>query len=135
MVIGNIDLVKYGIELVFCFVILLVMHELGHYLAGLYYGKKIKFRFVTSPLLKVIPVPRYIWDMLEGLNPVQRLIVSLSGFASEFAFCVLYSAFLTNGKFSHMLCLLCILHFALYPMYAGEYNDFHWMYIAKKIKD
>ena len=88
-----------------------LIHELGHYLAALYYGHNLVFRRQGF---------RLIWDMPEDTPQHQRLI-ALSGFGTEILFTpLLYLAGLWLYPW------VVAVHLMAYPFYAGDYNDFGW---------
>ena len=89
-----------------------LIHELGHYLAALYYGHNLVFRRQGI---------RFIWDMPNDTPKHQRLM-ALSGFGLEVLFIpILFFAGLTLYPY------VVILHLIAYPFYAGEANDFKWI--------
>jgi len=89
-----------------------LIHELGHYLAALYYGHNLVFRRQGI---------RWIWDMPNDTTQHQRLI-ALSGFGLEVLFIpILFFAGLTLYPY------VVILHLIAYSFYAGEANDFKWI--------
>lgn len=98
--------------LAFCFAI----HEGGHYLAALCFGKSIKFRFAWGRFY----VPRYIWNMPVMEYRKQR-IVAAAGFGTE----ALVSAILAAFGWPWMAVCFAV-HFVAYPFYAGEASDFKW---------
>jgi hypothetical protein len=96
-----------------------VVHELGHFLAALAFGKILKFRRRGF---------RFIWDMPEGLKPWQEKTVAGAGFAAEIIpalplLCLLgfpYGVAYTAAASAHLL---------LYPKYAERgYSDFDWFF-------
>ena len=67
-------------------------------------------------------MPRFTWDMPEGLTDRQKKAVALSGFGLELlaAPCLFLAGL-------ELYAVVALAHLALYPMYAGEVNDFKWM--------
>jgi len=101
--------------MIFLFTILPpVIHELGHFLAALLFGKVIKFRFSFGKI-KGIPVPRWVWNLPSGLTKNQIIFVTQAGFVYEFI-----AALFLPKVYLAVACL----HFTLYPWYAGKENDF-----------
>jgi hypothetical protein len=89
-----------------------VMHELGHFLAALATGHRLKFRF---GLAKGI-VPRLVWDMPD-MEAWKQKLVAAAGFGLEFA---MIPAF---GKY---YAVFAACHLIAYKFYAGEASDFKW---------
>ena len=91
-----------------------LIHEGGHFLAALVFGKRLQFRFSWGRLGPV-PVPRWVWYWPQGLSEVQFMVVCHAGFALELALIPLlpwpYGA-------------AAIAHYWTYPFYAGEMSDF-----------
>ena len=98
------------------------LHEGGHYVAALVFGKRIKFRFEWGKLFGVIPVPRGVWDMPYMASWKQR-ITALAGFGTELACAGAAMAFL---RWPYLL-LVASVHLIAYPFYAGESSDFKWL--------
>ena len=98
------------------------VHEAGHCLAARLFGEKLAFRFAWGRLFGKIPIPRFIWDMPESLTARQKKIVALAGFGLELltAPCLFLAGL-------ELYAVVALAHLALYPMYAGEVNDFKWM--------
>lgn len=63
------------ITLVAAIVAAFLVHEAGHFLAGLCFGRVITFRFAWGSLFR-IKVPRLIWDMPAGLTKRQMAIIA-----------------------------------------------------------
>lgn len=97
-------------------------HELGHYLTARLFKARLTFRFSWGKLFGKIPVPRFTWDMPEGLTDRQKKIVALSGFGLE-----LLAAPLLFAAGIEIYTEVALAHLALYPLYAGEANDFKWL--------
>jgi len=93
-----------------------VVHELGHYLAALYFGKVLRFRFSFGRFY----VPRYIWNMPQMERWKQR-VVAVSGFATE----GFVAGALCGGGWPWMAGAF-VVHLAAYPFYAGTASDFKW---------
>lgn len=100
--------------MIFSFLLPPIIHELGHFIAALLFGKRIKFKFSLGKVFG-IPVPRWTWKIPSGLTRGQVRFVSQAGFLSEFACAVFFPA-----TYLFVACL----HFGLYPWYAGTDNDF-----------
>ena len=103
-------------NLALCFVLCFVIHEGGHYLAALFFGRKIRFRFAWGKYY----VPRYIWDMPQMERSKQR-VVAAAGFTAEAIVAGILAALgwpWMGGAF--------IAHFVAYPVYSGEASDFKW---------
>lgn len=98
--------------LAFCFAI----HEGGHYLAALLFGRRLKFRFAWGKYY----VPRYIWDM-PVLDRRKQRVIAAAGFGAEALMAGILAAFgwpWMAGVF--------VAHFVAYPLYAGNASDFKW---------
>lgn len=101
------------LSLLLCFFV----HEGGHYLAALYFGKRLKFRFAWGKYY----VPRYIWNM-PAMEYWKQQIVAAAGFVTEGLAAVILTAF------GHWPILVCFaVHFLAYPVYCGNANDFKWL--------
>lgn len=98
------------------------VHEAGHCLAARLFGEKLAFRFALGRLFGKIPIPRFIWDMPESLTARQKKIVALAGFGLE-----LLAAPLLVVVGLELYTAVALVHLVLYPMYAGEANDFKWL--------
>ena len=99
-----------------CFV-----HEGGHYLAALAFGRQLKFRFEWGRLFGVVPIPRWTWTM-PYMDDWKQTFVALAGFSVEFA-CA--GAAVALGWLWLLLVASC--HIIAYPAYAGEASDFNWL--------
>lgn len=98
-----------------------IIHEGGHWLAALCFGKKLKFRFEWGKLFGVVPIPRWTWQMPYMAEWKQR-IVAVAGFGAEFAVAGICVAL---GWL--WLLLVASVHILAYPAYAGDANDFKWL--------
>lgn len=98
-----------------------LIHEGGHYLAALAFGKKLKFRFELGRLFGVVPVPRWVWDMPYMAEWKQR-IVAVAGFGAEFL-----CAGVAVALGWLWLLLVASVHVIVYPFYAGNSSDFKWL--------
>jgi hypothetical protein len=110
-------------QLILCAIAAMIIHEGGHYAAALRFGRRLKFTFTWGRLWK-IPVPRYVWDMPE-MERMQQVHVALAGFVTEFASvlpCIMLFPEIWPWYLGAVLA-----HFALYPLYAGEDNDWKWV--------
>jgi hypothetical protein len=100
-----------------------VIHEGGHYLAALRFGERLKFRFSWGWLWK-IPVPRFIWKM-PSIECWKQIHIALAGFVMEFA--AIPAFFLGVSSFWRWYAAAVLLHFVLYPFYAGGDSDWKWL--------
>ncbi len=91
-----------------------LIHEGGHFLAALIFGKRLQFRF-SRGRLGPVPVPRWVWQWPQGLTELQFTIVCHAGFALEIGLV----PFLPLPYQ-----LVAVAHYAAYPFYAGESSDF-----------
>ena len=98
----------------------MVIHELGHFVtAYILTGEKIVFRFETAKLW-IIPIPRWTWDFPAKVKDVrQKRLIAQAGFLFEIAAIAFMPWTYADVTVSH---------FALYPWYAGERNDFQWLF-------
>lgn len=106
-------------NLLACFVLCFVIHKGGHYLAALYFGRKLKFRFAWGKFY----VPRYIWDMPHLERSKQRIIAA-AGFCAEAVVAGILAALgwpWMGGAF--------VAHFCLSPVYSVDASDFKWLYV------
>lgn len=99
-------------SLILCFLV----HEGGHYLAALFFGRKLRFRRTWGKYC----IPRYVWDM-PALEWRKQRIIAAAGFAAE----AVVSGILAvlgwpwmGGAF--------VVHVCAYPFYADSNNDFLW---------
>lgn len=99
-----------------------VIHEAGHFLAVRCFGEKLSFRFAWGKLFGKIPVPRFTWNMPEALTDKQKKIVASAGFVLELSMTPLL---VVMGL--ELYAVVALAHLVLYPMYAGEANDFKWL--------
>lgn len=113
---------SYLLSLIAAGIAACIVHEGGHYLAALAFGKHIKFRFEWGWLFGVIPIPRGVWTMPYMASWKQR-IVALAGFGTELACAGAAMAFL---RWPYLL-LVASIHLIAYPFYAGEASDFKWL--------
>ena len=87
-----------------------IVHELGHWLAALAFGSRLRFAFEWG---KLGPVPRWTWRWPD-VSKWQLRIICLAGFGVEI------------GLIPFMpwqYGVAAILHFWTYPFYAGEKSD------------
>lgn len=110
------------LSVIFALPIACVAHELGHFLTAWFFGQRLTLRFSWGKLFGKIPIPRFTWDMPEALTDKQKKIVALAGFGLELlaAPCLFLAGL-------ELYAVVALAHLALYPMYAGEVNDFKWM--------
>lgn len=104
-------------NLLACFVLCFLVHEGGHYLAALCFGRRLRFRFAWGRFY----VPRYIWNM-PALERGKQRIIAAAGFCAEAAVAGILAAL---GWPWMAACF--IVHFCAYPLYAGEASDFKWL--------
>ena len=104
-------------------VLAFVVHESGHYLAALYFGHKINFRFGWGILFGKAIIPRGIWNMPD-VTLQQQQIIAFAGFALEFAIVPILCFILLD--FAVIYWAVATLHLLLYPVYAGSSSDFAW---------
>lgn len=109
------------ITLVAAIVAAFLVHEAGHFLAGLCFGRVITFRFAWGSLFR-IKVPRLIWDMPAGLTKRQMAIIALAGFTLE----IIVTPFIYIVLNLHLYPIIVLVHFVAYPFYSGESSDFRW---------
>lgn len=126
-ILGVAALKTLFLKLVAALIVAVAVHEAGHYLVALALGKKISFSFTTTKLL-FIPIPRFVWEMPSDVTVKQNNVIALAGFGIE----LLISVIIVLARFFGYSSLLIlnyyviasIIHLVLYPMYAGDYNDF-----------
>jgi hypothetical protein len=87
------------------------VHELGHLLAALAFGHRLRFRFEWKA------VPRLVWDMPE-MERWKQVIVAAAGFGLELA---------AIPAFGGWYAAFTVCHLLAYGFYAGESSDFRWM--------
>lgn len=96
----------------------IVIHELGHFVAAfLFTQEKLSFRFEWGKL-GFVPVPRWIWDFPKKANAEQKKAIAQAGFVFEIA---------AIAFMPWTYAVVTVVHFTLYPWYAGERNDFTWL--------
>lgn len=117
--------IKILFDLISCAIILMVTHELGHFMMALLHEKVIKFEFSLEYLLNKIPIPRFIWYMPDDLELNQKKIIAISGFGFEFIYSIVFYC-ATHATFGILLIIFALVHLCLYNFYAGENNDFKW---------
>jgi hypothetical protein len=88
-----------------------VIHELGHFLAALAFGHRLRFQFEWNT------VPRFVWAMPE-MESWKQKVVAVAGFGLELGMIPVF------GKY---YAAFAVAHFAAYKFYAGEYSDFKWI--------
>ena len=93
-----------------------IVHELGHYVAALLCGGRLRFEFSWGKLGPV-KTPRWTWAWPD-VTPERLRIICQAGFVAELALVPLL-------PWSYQVVALA--HFALYPWYAGECSDFRGM--------
>lgn len=96
-----------------------VIHELGHYIAALVFGHRLRF-YRGDPVLGFLP--RWLWRWPPGLTKKQKRFVAQAGFGLEILGAL--PAFFVGG-WQYILTLA--VHFWAYPWYADTANDFEWM--------
>ena len=113
---------EYLLNLAIAGIAACLTHEGGHYLAALCFGERLKFRFEWGRLLKVIPVPRWVWFMPDMASWKQKTVAA-AGFGTEFV-AAMAALRLTGWTW---LMLAASVHLLLYPLYAGDSSDFKWL--------
>lgn len=103
---------EWIISLIFA-VLPVLIHEGGHFLAALAFGKRLQFRFSWGRLGPV-PVPRWIWQWPQ-VDRWKLRVICHAGFALEIA---LIPFLPWPYQF------IAVVHYAAYPFYAGESSDF-----------
>lgn len=93
-----------------------LVHELGHWLAALAFGSRLRFAFEWGKLGPIL-VPRWTWRWPD-VTKSQLRIICLAGFGMEFAILPFMPWQYAAGV---------LIHFAAYPWYAGETSDFKGM--------
>jgi hypothetical protein len=105
--------------------LIIFIHEFGHYLMAKFFGKTIKFTFKWINI-KIhnfnVSIIRDTWKMPENLTINQQKWIYISGFGLEYISFLIFLFFDLN--FSGLYLLIVFLHFLLYPLYTGDYNDF-----------
>lgn len=94
----------------------LLVHEIGHLIAALLCGSRLNFKFAWGRLWK-IPIPRCIWAW-DSWTKAQTRFVCQAGFLLELGL-------LPFMPWQYQA--VAIIHFAIYPWYAGEVTDFKGM--------
>lgn len=89
-----------------------LIHEGGHFLAALAFGKRLQFRFSWGRLGPV-PVPRWTW-MWPVVSREKLRVICHTGFAFEIALVPLL-------PWPYQL--VAVAHYIAYPWYAGESSD------------
>jgi len=90
-----------------------IVHEAAHFLMSLLLGEPLKMKLVITNLGPV-PIPRFVWFFPKVSQTKLRLICQ-AGFVVELAL-IPFFPFIYQS--------VALLHFALYPWYAGEHSDF-----------
>ena len=93
-----------------------IVHELGHYVAALLCGSRLRFEFSWGDLFGV-RVPRWTWQW-PNVTPERLRIICQAGFGLE----LLLVPFLPL-----QYGVVAVLHFLAYPHYAGDHSDFRGM--------
>lgn len=125
-------LIEALLVLVISIVLCCIIHEGSHYLVAKLFGKTIKFKFNTGKLFNVIPIPRWTWQMPEMEEWKQRL-TALAGFAVEELVAVIVALFVAPiYDFALIFFAVAMLHLLAYNLYAGEANDFNYIFIKSK---
>lgn len=102
---------------VLCLPLPILVHEAAHWLVAKVLGTPIRFKSSWGRLGKV-PVPRWTWTWPD-VSPFKLRVICLSGFAAEMALITLLPL---------AYWAVAMVHFVLYPFYAGENND--WAGVA-----
>ena len=99
-----------------------IIHAGGHYWGALWFGYKLKFRFVWGRF----GIPRFVWTMphffqCEGWK---AKVIAAAGFGAElFAAVVLLAAW---REFGLWYTGVAVVHLGAYRWYASEASDFRW---------
>lgn len=111
-------------ELIAAVLAAVLIHEGGHYLAALAFGNRLRFRFKWGRLFGKLPIPRGLWTMPQ-MAPWKQRVVALAGFGVEFIVAGILLTTCPNWALWYVPIVL--VHFVLYPHYAGENSDFcYW---------
>ena len=100
----------------FLFVLPFIVHELGHSIAAILIGGRLEFTFAWGKL-GPLKVPRWIWAW-GSWTKAQTRFVCQAGFLLELGL-------LPFMPWPYQA--VAIIHFAVYPWYAGEVTDFKGM--------
>ncbi len=118
-------LIKYLVIFACCGMIAFISHELGHFFMAGLLGHKLKMSFKISMLLKIIPIPRYVWANPIGISKLQLRMIHIAGFGLEIA--LIPFAIYNFQIYAIHYSTVVFFHFILYPFYAGHYNDFKYL--------
>ena len=97
-----------------------VVHEGGHFLAALCFGRRLKFELVWGRFR----VPRGVWYMPD-VEAWKQKTIAVWGFGAELLGALLCCLFLP--VFAWRVVGVVFIHFVAYPFYAGEVSDFKWL--------
>ena len=99
-----------------------IIHEGGHYLAALYFGSRLKFRFAWGRF----GVPRFVWEMPHFFQCEmwKAKVIAAAGFGFEFLAAVVFLA--AYPPFGLWYAGVALAHLVAYSWYAGEASDFKW---------
>ena len=97
----------------------LVAHEGGHWLAARLFGHRLRFRFAFGRFW----VPRLVWRMPCALPCWKMTVIAMAGFVTEHA-----TAGALLGLGWPWMAVVAVFHIVAYPLYAGEANDFRWIF-------
>ena len=96
-----------------------IIHEAGHFITAKIFGQTLNFNFEWGKL-GPIPIPRWTWNHPE-VKEWQLKAICAAGFGLELALVPLM-------PFTYQIA--AIVHFIMYPMYAGNNSD--WSVFKKK---
>ena len=110
------------------FLAVMLVHEGSHWLMAYAFKKRIKFTYSRAKLESkyiTVNVPRFIWDMPEGLTKLQTQAIALAGFTGEIIVAVILFLFVDgDNDIRNFYIIISTLHLLLYNKYAGASNDF-----------
>lgn len=110
------------------FLAVMLVHEGSHWLVAYVFKKRIKFTYSIAKLeykYITINVPRFIWDMPEGLTKLQTQAIALAGFTGEILVAIALFFFVDgNNDIRNFYIIITALHLLFYNKYAGTSNDF-----------
>ena len=115
----------YLFELIMAVILAMFIHEFGHTIVCKFYTGNFLDFYYTEGDLWGIKIPRFIWSMPKIEYYKQRNIAA-AGFIFEFIpmICTVFSM----KSFWIIYAVVVTLHYVAYPYYAGENNDFKWIY-------
>lgn len=100
-------------------------HEFCHWSMAAIFDKNINFTLSFKyKLFNVIPIPRGIWYMPEGLSRTKEKLIAGAGFGGEFL--LILGLYFIEAPILKYYIVLAIIHFVAYFFYAGDASDFKW---------